>query len=176
MRARAHHVLLLALVAAGCRRRARGPVPGVLPSVASTLTEVPQEPSTERSMDELLPGDQSAFGVVMPMGTSVRFDGSDMKMYRVNAQMTRVMRYLEQRLEVSRADIHPLGAMLHHASLRATQDATIVDIGVRDEGERTFVTIWNRTPATTPPQSLSDGLRAAGFDPQTGRLLPAYNN
>lgn len=176
MRARALHVILVLCAALGCRRRARGPVPGVLPSVASTLAEMPSEPSTERSVDELLPGDQDAFGITMPIGTSVRFDGSDMKMFRVDAQMTRVMRYLEQRLEVSRADIHPLGAMLHHASLRDATQPSTVDVGVRDEGDRTFVTIWNRTPATAPPQSLADGLRSAGIDPQTGRVLPAFNN
>jgi len=38
-----------------------------------------------------------------------------------------------------------------------------------DEGDRTLVTLWNRSQAPLPPRSADEGFRAAGFDPATRR-------
>jgi hypothetical protein len=132
--------------------------------------EVPQDPS------ELVPGDVVAYGVVLPVGTSLRLQGDGSRMFYVDASMARVMRYLQTHLSIQNADIHPLGALLRSA--RPPNDAAefVVDVGVRDEGDRTLVTVWNRTPVDTRPMSLEQGVRAAGIDPQTGRALPQFDN
>ena len=108
----------------------------------------------------------------------MRSETDDMKIFRVDAAMPLVMRYLEQRLEVHEADIHPLAAVIHRAIVRGVHSNLIVDVGVRDEGDRTMVTVWNRTPSpvvTNVPRSLEDGLREVGFNPATGQYAPEFN-
>ena len=168
-------VALLALAA--CHRRPRDPAPTPPAAPAPTLTErvVDDAPATS---DDLLPGALVAFGLPMPTVTQERLGTDDMKIFRVDAPMPRVMRYLEQRLEVHEADIHPLAAVIHRAIVRGVQSNLIVDVGVRDEGDRTMVTVWNRTPpppSANAPRTLDEGLRAVGFDPATGRYSPEFN-
>ena len=134
---------------------------------------------TAAPSDELVPGPLNAFGLPLPSASRERFGNADTKMFTVEAAMPRVMRYLERRLEMRYADIHPLAAVIHGAVVKEARTGLVIDVGVRDEGERTLVTIWNRTPPTqalgsevTPEQ----GLRAAGIDPSTGRPLPSQNH
>lgn len=138
-----------------------------------------QEPAEEppASPDELLPGPLSAYGLVMPLGAHFTLEGDGARMFHVDASMTQVMRYLQRRLSFHDADILPLGAMIRSARLADADGSVevIVDVGVRDEGMRTFVTVWNRTPVQRPPQSMADGLRASGIDPTTGAPLPQNN-
>ncbi len=159
----------------GCRRARQATPP---PSIPATAPQV-IAPSTQEvrvDPDELLPGTSQAFGLPLPVNTAVRFEDSETRMYHVNAQMPRVMRYLQQRLEFATADIQPLGALIRHARLRDTDAATVVDVGVRDEGDRTLVTVWNRTPIPqAQPRTMEDALRAAGIDPQTHQVDPRYN-
>jgi hypothetical protein len=122
-----------------------------------------------------MPGSASAFGLALPSNTDVRFESDTTRMYHVNAQMPRVMRYLQQRIEYTVSDIHPLGAMIRSAHLRDVSDGAIFDVGVRDEGDRTLVTVWNRTPIPSAPRSMEDGMRAANMDPRTQHVLARYN-
>jgi hypothetical protein len=97
-------------------------------------------------------------------------------MFHVAARMPQVMRYLQRRLEYTQADIQPLGAMIRGARLRDSDTATVLDIGVRDEGDKTLLTLWNRTPLpSAPTRTMEEALQAAGYDPQTRRLQPRYN-
>lgn len=127
---------------------------------------------------ELEPGTLRAFGLVMPVGTVERLVTPSSKIFYVQAPMPKVMRYLQRRLEITHADIRPLGAMIRNARVKTAPGGTpvIVDVGVRDEGDRTLVTVWNRTVVPAPPRSMAEGLRAAGFDPRTGRPLPENNH
>lgn len=171
--------LLLALSAvAACRRRPRAVPAPAAPVVAAVV----QERSTDDApppTDDLLPGSLNAFGLTLPSVAHEHLNADGMKMFKVDAPMPRVMRYLEQRLEFRDADVHPLAAMIHRAIVRNIQTNFVVDVGVRDEGERTLVTVWNRTPTPVAPdaapRSLSDGLRAAGIDPATGQYAPEFN-
>lgn len=159
----------------GCRRTRRAPQP---PTVAVMQSHVDEAPPEEQRVDpdELLPGSARAFGLTLPVNTAVRFESEETRMYHVNAQMPRVMRYLQQRLEFATADIQPLGAMIRNAHLRDTEAPTVFDVGVRDEGDRTLVTVWNRTPVPQPqPRSIEDALRAAGIDPRTRRTEARFN-
>lgn len=123
---------------------------------------------------DLAPGSIRAFGVVMPIGTSEHLSEPAMKMFYVSAPMNRVMRYLQRRLLITEGDIRPLGAMIRRARVKFTPpgQTLFVDVGVRDEGDRTFVTMWNR-PALPPgpPIGTAESLRIAGFDPDSGRPL-----
>lgn len=176
MRPRLSSVLpLLALAACHRRPRASEPPPPSVPAAVVEQRAVEEPPATH---DDLLPGSLNAFGLPMPTVTRERLATDDMKMFRVDAPMPRVMRYLEQRLEVHDADIHPLAAVIHRAIVRGVQSNLIVDVGVRDEGDRTLVTVWNRTPppaAASAPRSLEEGLRAVGVDPTTGQYAPEFN-
>ncbi len=166
---------LLSLLACHGRARTGGVAPAAVPAALLEVRSVEEAPTTS---DDLLPGALSAFGLPMPTVTQERLNSSDMKMFRVNAPMPLVMRYLEQRLEVHDADIHPLAAVIHRAIVRGVQSNLIVDVGVRDEGDRTMVTVWNRAPpppSTSAPPTLDDGLRAVGFDPSTGQYAPEFN-
>jgi hypothetical protein len=139
---------------------------------------VAETPIEEQRLDpdELLPGSARAFGLTLPVNTAVRYESEETRMYHINAQMPRVMRYLQQRLEFATADIQPLGAMIRNAHLREAEGSSVFDVGVRDEGDRTLVTVWNRTPVPQPQQrSLDDALRAAGIDPSTRRTEARYN-
>lgn len=163
-------------VLSGCRRTRRAPPSATV--VAAPRVAPAESPAEESRVDpdELLPGTAQAFGLPLPVNTAVRFEDTETRMYHVNAQMPRVMRYLQQRLEFATADIQPLGAMIRHARLRDNDAPTVVDVGVRDEGDRTLVTVWNRTPIPqAQPRSMEDALRAAGIDPQTHQLEPRYN-
>lgn len=150
--------------------RTEAPLPPLAPGADASVLRAPG--------DDLQPGTVRAFGLLMPVGTVERISTSDSRMFYVQAPMSRVMRYLQRRLEFVTAEIHPLGAMVRNARVRAAPagERFILDVGVRDEGERTMVSIWNRTPVTVPPRSLDEGFRAAGFDPRTGRPLPENNN
>ncbi len=114
------------------------------------------------------------FGLLLPIGTQMHLEEVGMKMYYVPAPMNRVMRYLQRRLEVTNGDIHPLGAFIRRARVRFTPagQALFVDVGLRDEGDRTFVTVWNR-PALpiVMPLTSAESLVRAGFDPDSGRPL-----
>ena len=159
----------------GCRRHRRAPPPPTIVALQSSIAEA--QPEEQRiDPDELLPGNARAFGLTLPVNTAVRFESDETRMYHVNAQMPRVMRYLQQRLEFATADIQPLGAMIRNAHLREPEGPTVFDVGVRDEGDRTLVTLWSRTPVPQPQtRSMADALRAAGIDPRTGRTEPRFN-
>ncbi len=165
------------LTLAACHRRSREPAPPP-PAVPAATLEGRVVDDAPPPGDDLLPGALVAFGLPMPTVTQERLGTDDMKIFRVDAPMPRVMRYLEQRLEVHEADIHPLAAVIHRAIVRGVQSNLIVDVGVRDEGDRTMVTVWNRTPpppSANAPRTLDEGLRAVGFDPATGQYAPAFN-
>lgn len=156
----------------GCDRRPPTRVDvavAVEPTVDASVADV-------ESIDpnDLAPGSIRSFGVVMPMGTSEHLSEPAMQMFYVSAPMNRVMRYLQRRLIITDGDIRPLGAMIRRARVKFTPpgQALFVDVGVRDEGDRTFVTMWNR-PALPPGPAISTGesLRIAGFDPDSGRPL-----
>lgn len=136
-------------------------------------------PAEEADPYRLLPGPESAFGLRMPMLSSPRLQNPSMKMFMVEAPMPRVMQYLQERLRIQTADIHPLAAMIRGAQVLEADVGLVVDVGVRDEGDRTVVTVWNRT---APPENVGatrtveDALRGSGIDPRTGRALPEWNN
>lgn len=179
MRSRYGSLLLALSAVVACRRQPRtAPAPAAAPVVAAVVQEQSSDDAPPAN-DDLLPGSLNAFGLTLPTVTHEHLTGDGMKMFKVDAPMPRVMRYLEQRLEVRDADIHPLAAMIHRAIVRNVQSNFIVDVGVRDEGDRTLVTIWNRTPAPVSPdaapRSMSDSLRAVGIDPATGQYSPEYN-
>ncbi len=123
---------------------------------------------------DLVPGSIRSYGVLMPLGTQLHHEEPGMQMFYVSAPMNRVMRYMQRRLIITNGDIRPLGAFVRRARVRYSQpgQALFVDMGLRDEGDRTFVTVWNR-PALAPPlpMSTADSLRRAGFDPDSGRPL-----
>jgi hypothetical protein len=127
--------------------------------------------------DDLEPGNLRAFGLLMPVGTNEQFANDSTKIFYVQGSLTRVMRYLERRLDIPNAEIHPLGAMIRNAHVRTTPDGEnrFVDVGLRDENDRTMVTVWNRSSLPVAPRTTAEGLRAAGFDPH-GRPLPQNNN
>lgn len=170
-------LLALALFAAsGCRRR-RPPPPAAPLAPVAPQTSAPS-PATAEPIDpeDLLPGELVAFGLPLPTATIDRIASSELRMFYVPARMPRVMRYLERRLEFSIADIQPLGAMIRGARLRENDGPIVLDVGVRDEGDRTLVTLWNRTPVVGgPTRTLNEALQAAGYDPQTRRLQHRYN-
>jgi hypothetical protein len=138
------------------------------------------EDVAEYSALDLLPGSVRAFGLVMPMGTTEHLSDNTMKMFYVSAPMMRVMRYLQRRLVITNGDIRPLGALIRHAQVRFIDPALgqFVDVGVRDEGDRTFVTVWNRPTAGRPdrPITAEQSMRLAGFDPDSGRPLERNNH
>ncbi len=123
---------------------------------------------------DLAPGDVRVFGLLLPLGTQQHLEEPGMKMFYVSAPMNRVMRYLQRRLEVTNGDIRPLGAFIRRARVRFTPpgQALFVDVGLRDEGDRTFLTVWNR-PALpiAMPLTTAESLVRAGFDPDSGRPL-----
>jgi hypothetical protein len=168
--------LLPLLALAACHRHPRDSQPPA--TVPAAVVEVREVEDARSPSDDLLPGNLNAFGLPMPTVTQERLAVDDMKIFRVDAPMPRVMRYLEQRLEVHDADIHPLAAVIHRAIVRGVQSNLIVDVGVRDEGDRTMVTVWNRTPppsANAAPTTPEQGLRAVGVDPATGQYAPEFN-
>lgn len=162
--------------ATGCRRRRMAPQPDNI--IRPTPPPIPTHTAdpTPTDPDELQPGSLIAFGLVLPSFAAARIEGDETHMYHVQAQMPRVLRYLQQRLDYTNADIQSFNAMIRSARLRDGDPGTVLDIGIRDEGNRTLLTIWNRTPAPeAPSRSRDDQLRAAGYDPQTRRLDPRYN-
>ena len=176
MRDRFWSVLPL-LTLMGCHRHSGAP-DAASPAVSISLADERELEDAPGFSDDLLPGRLIAFGLPLPTVALERMAADDMKVYRVAAPMPRVMRYLEQHLEVHDADIHPLAAVIHRAIVRGVRVNLIVDVGVRDEGDRTMVTVWNRTPPPTPDASsrtLNDGLRAVGIDPATGQFAPEFN-
>ncbi|MEZ4392019.1 MAG: hypothetical protein R3A48_13055 [Polyangiales bacterium] len=171
-------VLCLGAASMGCRRRAR---PIVQPAARAPVTQAAAEPAPVEPADpyRLLPGNESAFGLRMPVRSAQRLQNPNMKMFMVEAPMHRVMAYLQERLRIETADIHPLAAMVRGAQVVEADVRLVVDVGVRDEGDRTLVTVWNRSVAQGAQGSagnLEQGLRNAGIDPRTGRPLPQYNN
>jgi hypothetical protein len=169
---------VLPLLAMAACRRTRAPQPPASATVPAVVAEVRDVEDAPRANNDLLPGPLNAFGLRMPMASTAGLSSSDMKMFRVEAPMPRVMRYLEHRLDVHNADIHPLAAVIHHATVRGTESNMVVDVGVRDEGDRTLVTVWNRTSPPAPsgaPPGVADGLRAVGIDPATGQYAPELN-
>lgn len=171
--------LCVAAALPACRRRAR---PIVQPAMSVPVTAA-VEPAAALGEDadpnRLLPGPETAFGLRMPVRASSRLQGPAMKMFVVDAPMPRVMQYLQERLRIQTANILPLAAMIRGAQVVEAEVGLVVDVGVRDEGDRTLVTVWNRTPppeAAAVHRSLDEGLRAVGIDPRTGRPLPEFNN
>ncbi len=177
MRAAPLLCLLTLLSAPACRRKRRPaavtPGPASTAPVAATAAPMEVEPVDP---DELLPGSLVAFGLTLPAFAINRVSTDETRMYYVPARMPQVMRYLQRRLDFSNANIQPLGAMIRGARLHDSEDPTLLDVGVRDEGDKTLLTLWNRTPIVGAPQrSLDDALRSAGYDPQTRRLQNRYN-
>ncbi len=172
-------ILLLLSAVVACHRRPRATPSASAAPVAAAVVQEQSLDDAPPSNDDLLPGSLSAFGLAMPTVSREHLATDSMKTFRVEAPMPRVMRYLEQRLEMRDADIHPLAALIHRGIVRNVQSNFVVDVGVRDEGDRTLVTVWNRTPAPVAadatPRSLDDGLRAVGIDPATGQYAPEYN-
>jgi hypothetical protein len=162
------------LAASSCESRRPRAAELPLPPAPTPIDVVVPENSAST---ELEPGTLRAYGLLMPVGTVERLVTTNSKIFYVQAPMPRVMRYLQRRLEITTADIHPLGAMVRNARIRTAPGSTplFVDVGVRDEGDRTVVTVWNRTALPAPNRSMSEGLRNAGFDPQTGRPLSSNN-
>lgn len=174
---RAATLLALAALSSACRRhRHRPPVVAAAPVQAGVAAEEPAEEPVVLAPEELLPGPLTAFGLVLPLGSHLTLEGDGARMFHVDASMPQVMRYMQRRLTFHDADILPLGAMIRSAHLAEPEAevTTLVDVGVRDEGLRTFVTVWNRTVPARPPQSMAEGLRASGIDPTTG--APLQNN
>ncbi len=126
---------------------------------------------------ELLPGTIRAYGLLMPVGTTSLVEGERQRMFYVQAPMPAVMRYLQRRVDITTGEIHPLGAVIQNAHVHASTPGEnfTVDLGVRDEGDRTLVTLWNRSQAPVPARSVDEGFRAAGFDPRTGRPIGTNN-
>lgn len=181
MSAAARTAILVCLAAelSACRRRARPIVqPAMTAPVAATAAQ-PAALAEEEDPNRLLPGSESAFGLRMPMRSDPRLQNAAMKTFMVEAPMPRVMQYLQERLRIHTANIHPLAAMIRNAQVLEADGGVVVDVGVRDEGDRTVVTVWNRTP---PPENtgitrtMEDALRGSGIDPRTGRPLPEFNN
>lgn len=172
-------VLCVGAAALGCRRRSR---PVVQPAISApvALAAATAAPAEEPSDPyRLLPGNENAFGLRMPVRSSQRMETATMKMFTVEAPMHRVMAYLQERLRIQTADIHPLAAMVRNAQVVEADVRLVVDVGVRDEGDRTLVTVWNRSVAPAAnggARTLDEGLRSAGIDPRTGRALPEFNN
>jgi len=171
-------LLALTLLGASACRRKRRPAPTLqsLAAVAPVAATAAPEEVEPVDPDDLLPGSSVAFGLTLPASSINRVSTDETRMYYVPARMPQVMRYLQRRLDFGNADIQPLGAMIRGARLRESDAPTLLDIGVRDEGDKTLLTLWNRTPVVGAPQrSLDDALRAAGYDPQTRRLQNRYN-
>jgi hypothetical protein len=172
-------VLCLAAESVGCRRRARPIVQPAMSAPVAAAMGAPAPVEEPADPNRLLPGPDSAFGLRMPMRSAQRLQGPAMKMFMVEAPMPRVMAYLQERLRIQTADIHPLAAMVRNAQVLEADVGLVVDVGVRDEGDRTLVTVWNRS--ATPEgvgtaRTLDEGLRGVGIDPRTGRALPEFNN
>ncbi|MFO0602125.1 MAG: hypothetical protein U0324_03070 [Polyangiales bacterium] len=178
MRAAPLALALAALAAgAGCRRR-RAPAPPPPPAAPASAEPAPAPPTEPEPVDpdELLPGSAVAYGLTLPASTIDRVSTDEVRMFYVPARMPQVMRYLQRRLEFSNGDIQPLGAMIRGARLRDSDAATVLDVGVRDEGDKTLLTLWNRTPVVgAPSRTMDEALRAAGYDPQTRQLQSRYN-
>jgi hypothetical protein len=159
---------------AGCSRRPPAPSDAGVSSVEPTSDAGVVDDVVALDPMDLVPGSIRAFGLVMPIGTSEHLSDPSMKMFYVSAPMSRVMRYLQRRLTITDGDIRPLGALIRRARVKFTPpgQALFVDVGLRDEGDRTFVTLWNR-PALPPgpPVGTGESLRMAGFDPDSGRPL-----
>jgi len=166
-------VALVAVVIAGCERPAQRAARDAAVVTESAADASVSDAETVDPFD-LAPGSIRAFGVVMPIGTSEHLSEPTMKMFYIGAPMNRVMRYLQRRLVITDGDIRPLGAMIRRARVKFTPpgQTLFVDVGLRDEGDRTFVTMWNR-PALppAPPIGTAESLRMAGFDPDSGRPL-----
>jgi hypothetical protein len=113
----------------------------------------------------------------MPVGTSEVVASENERMFYVQAPMSAVMRYLQARIDIVNGEIHPLGAMVRGAHVRTNgpNENFVVDLGVRDDGGRTLVTLWNRSQQPLPPRSTDEGYRAAGFDPATHRPVGQNN-
>ena len=168
--------VMLATLVAGCRSRASTTTVedpwAQAPAASPRVVDAGTEGTPSRAVaGELLPGTLRAFGVLMPVGTTEVLNTDNERMFYVQAPMAAVMRYLQARVEIVNGEIHPLGAFVRNAHVQqtnATENFT-VDLGVRDEGDRTLVTLWNRSQAALPPRSTDEGFRAAGFDPATRR-------
>jgi len=171
--------ICIGVSAFGCRRRSRPVAQPAMsaPVIAAPAAAVPAEEPVDPQ--RLLPGSESAFGLRMPMRSAPRMQSGGMKMFLVEAPMHRVMAYLQERLRIQTADIHPLAAMVRGAQVTESDVQLVVDVGVRDEGDRTLVTVWNRSVvqgSAVQARTLDEGLRSAGIDPRTGHALPDYNN
>lgn len=172
-------IALLALPA--CRPRAEtrteDPWAEALPTDAATVTHDGGVAVRGMLPGELLPGSVRAFGLVMPIGTNEVITSENQRMFYVQAPMPAVMRYLQHRIDIINAEIHPLGAMIHdvHVHTAGPGENFTLDVGVRDEGDRTLVTLWNRSQLPVPPRTEDEGFRAAGFDPRTRRPIGANN-
>jgi hypothetical protein len=163
----------VALALVGCSRR--GPATtdaGVSSNEPASDAEFVDVEAIDPS--ELVAGSLRAFGLLLPVGTTEHLSDGNMKMFYISAPMSRVMRYMQRRLVITDGDIRPLGALIRRARVKNTPpgQTLFVDVGLRDEGDRTFVTVWSR-PALPPgpPVSTGESLRMAGFDPDSGRPL-----
>ncbi|MDP3278298.1 MAG: hypothetical protein Q8Q09_24130 [Deltaproteobacteria bacterium] len=130
-----------------------------------------------RDPSDLAPGSLRVYGLLLPVGTSEHLVGEGFKMFYISASMSRVMRYMQRNLVITTGDIRPLGAMIRQARVRFSDgpQVRLVDVGLRDEGDKTFVTIWERRARPEgPPVTTAESLRRVGIDPDSGRALPAY--
>jgi hypothetical protein len=172
----------MTIVVAACRSRAQTE-PTEDPWAQTVVADAGRRGASDSGLPvvatpgELLPGSIRAFGVLMPVGTTEVVAGESQKMFYVQAPMSAVMRYLQARIDIVSGEIHPLGAMIHSASVHTNGPGEnfVVDVGVRDEGNRTLVTLWNHSQQALPARTTEDGLRAAGIDPRTGRPTGSNN-
>lgn len=170
---------VLTALGAACGQRSPRIEPSALPAPTATASASVAPPRRANS-NELEPGTERMFNLTLPVGSILRGAHDNTASYFIAQPMPLVMRYLQRRLEIIDGDIHPLGAMIRRARVITAPESTTpqyVDVAIRDEnGEGTQVTLWRRATNERRFDSLGDALRAAGFDPRTGRPLEGNND
>jgi hypothetical protein len=174
-RRRTAALALAALLAGACTPRRRSqPEPMMPPPLRMHDSAVSAPPAT----DELVPGTERVFGLLIPTAARPRAGDAAQRIFDVYASPGAVIRYLQSRLEIVTTDyLGPTGAMIRAAHVRASPagESWTVDAGVRAEGDHALLLLTNRTVGPATPRSLEDGLRASGIDPRTHQPLPANN-
>ncbi|MBL8601860.1 MAG: hypothetical protein JNK72_08050 [Myxococcales bacterium] len=161
-------LVLTSAFGAACRRPRRPrPAPAPVAAPAAPVAEAePVEDEAPRDPDELMVGPDQAFGLPVPLGASLRHESPAMKLYDVPASAPRVLRFLERRLTVRSAEVGALGSFLRGARLREGEGRGVFDVGVRDEGGHTQLSVWDRTaplPAPAPPVNTAPAAPRVAF-------------